>query len=375
MKNVLSIFLFLLLLCSCETTKPFTESNIKIDFKDEDLHSSSVFKIQKIIKLESSSSDAMLKSTQRILCADSLLFVLDKEGNKIVAFDYDGRFLGSTLGLVGHAKNEYIHFTDAAIDNINHLIYLYCDRPSQMMILDYKLNVKDCVKIKDLFLEFTIDSSYVYALCPDLENESHYELRRYRRSDLDGKYDVIIDQREAIRRLGGLGKWINGNGNAVYASMPFDNTIYEIIDGTVKRHWSLDFDGKWFDYSRNKNLQGFKFSDNNRDMHWTIQNIVASDTTLLFNTNKSNVFKASMSSGNGGAFSNIINDSIPFSSSWLIPTNLKNGIAFKILSSYIVNYKNYYIDRHEDLPAHPINNIIEKTKDGDNPLIILGTVR
>lgn len=373
MKNVLPILL--LLLCSCESTKPLTDSNIKIDFQDEGLHSSSVFQKQKIIKLDSPSPDAILKSTQRILCADSLLFVLDKEGNKIVAFDYDGRFLGSTLGLVGHAKNEYIHFTDAAIDNVNHLIYLYCDISYQMMILDYNLNVKDCVKMKDLAIEITIDASYVYALCPDAEDESHYELRRYSRENLNEKYDVIIDQREAICRVGGLGKSINGNGNSVYVCMPFDNTIYEITKGTIKRRWILDFDGKWFDYGKNKNLKGSRFIDMNDDMNWTIQNIAASDTTLLFNTNQSNVFKASVSSDNGGAYTNIVNDSIPFSSSWMIPTNLRNGIAFKILSSYIVNYKNYYIDRHEDLPAHPINNIIEKTKEGDNPLIILGTVR
>lgn len=374
MKNILSSFL-LLLLCSCETTKPLTDTNIDIKFQNEELHSSSVFQIQKIIKLESPSSDAILKSTQRILCADSLLFILDKDGNKMVAFDYNGGFLGSTLGLVGHAKNEYLHFTDAAIDNVNRLIYLYCDRPSKMMILDYNLNVKDCIKMEDLILEFAIDSSYVYALCPDVENESHYELRRYNRNNLDGNYDVIIDQREAIRRVGGLGKLINWNGKAVYASMPFDNTIYEIKDGDVKRCWSLDFDGKWFDYEKNKNLRGSRFIDMNDDTHWTIQNIVASDKTLLFNTNQSNVFKASMSSDKGGAYTNIVNDSIPFSSSWMIPTNMNNGIAFKILSSYIVNYMNYYIDRNEDLPTNPINDIIEKTEEGDNPLIILGIVK
>lgn len=377
MKNILSIFLFLLSLCSCETTKYLTGSNINIDFQDKVLHSSSVLKTQKIIKLDNSSPDAIIKFTQRILCADSILFIVDRESNKIVAFDYDGKFLGSTLGLIGHAKNEYIRFTDAAIDNVNHLIYLYCDAPYpyQMMVLDYNLKVKECIKIKDLFIEFAIDSSYVYALCPDEKNESHYELRRYRRDNLGGKYDVIIDQKEVIRRVGGAGKWINGNGNKVYACMPFDNTIYEIADGEIKRRWSLDFNGEWFEYSKNKDLQGSKFLETNDNTHWTINNIAISDTTLLFNTNQSNVFKASMVDGNGGAFSNIVNDSIPFSSSRMIPTNLKNGIAFRILATMIVDYKNYYIRRHEKMPEHPFNQIIEKTKEEDNPIIILGILK
>lgn len=367
--------LVLILLCSCETAKKFSQSDVETIFTEKELHSSTVLQSQKIIKLENSSNAAIIKNAQRIFCTDICLFILDIDNNKLVSFDYNGRFLKSSLGLIGRAKNEYIHIHDAAIDNIKHLIYLYCDIPYQMLVLDYNMNVKECIKMKDLFAEFSIDSENVYALCPDIENESHYELRLYKRDCLDGDYIIIKDQKEAICRVKGLGKWINGNGNLTYASMPFDHTIYEIENGSIKRSWSFDFDGKWFDYSQNKKLKGSRFIDANDDKHWTIQNIIASDTTLLFNTNQSNVFKTSTLSGKCYGFPNLINDSIPFSSSWMIPTNLKNGVAFLIPSSNIVEYNNFYARRNKSLPANPINRIIEGTTEEDNPIIILGSIR
>ena len=150
------IFLYLsiiLLVCSCDASRNFTNSDVKITFKEDELHSSPFFKINKIVKLENATEASTINDVQRILCSDSLLFIFDKRSNKLMAFNYDGVFCGSTTGLVGRARNEYMHALDAAIDNVNHQIYLYCDIPYQMMILDFNLKVKECIKLKDLLAQ------------------------------------------------------------------------------------------------------------------------------------------------------------------------------------------------------------------------------
>ena len=371
------IFLYLsiiLLVCSCDASRNFTNSDVKITFKEDELHSSPFFKINKIVKLENTTEASTINDVQRILCSDSLLFIFDKRSNKLMAFNYDGVFCGSTTGLVGRARNEYVHALDAAIDNVNHQIYLYCDIPYQMMILDFNLKVKECIKLKDLFTEFTIDSTYVYALYPDLKDESRYELRCYRKDDLSGDYEVLIKQDKAIGRVRGLGKCINGNCDKIYVCMPFDNTVYELANGSVQKSWTFDFGGKWFNYAQNKNFMGSRFIDRNDDKYWAIQNVIASDTWLLFNTNQSNVFNTSLKANSCTGYSCLVNDSIPFSNSWMIPTNQKKGMAYLVSPINIVSYKNYYYRKNKELPFNPINPIIEKVTEDDNPLIILGTI-
>lgn len=373
MKYILLYLLLNVLVCSCETSRTITQSNVGVQFQSEELHSSSFFKIQDVIRLEKS-EESIVNEVQRILCSDSLLFIFDKLGNKLLSFNYDGVFCGSTTGLIGRAHNEYVHILDAAIDNVNRQIFLYCDIPYQMMILDFNLKVNECIKLKELFTEFTIDSTYVYALCPDVNSESHYELRRYSKDDLSGNYEVLIKQDKAIGRVRGLGKCVNVNGDKIYVCMPFDNTVYELANGSVQKCWSFDFGGKWFDYGQNKNFKGSRFIENNKTKHWTIQNVIASDTRLLFNTNQSNVFNTSLKANSCTGYSCLVNDSIPFSNSWMIPTNQKKGMAYLVSPINIVSYKNYYYSKNKELPFNPINPIIEKVTEDDNPLIILGTI-
>ena len=58
----------------------------------------------------------------------------------------------------------------------------------------------------------------------------------------------------------------------------------------------------------------------------------------------------------------------------MIPTNQKKGMAYLVSPINIVSYKNYYYRKNKELPFNPINPIIEKVTEDDNPLIILGTI-
>lgn len=363
-----------LMLCSCSTPVNVISSDVPVEFKNMELESSSILGKQRFVKLESPNKSAMIKGINRLLCSDSLLFIVDRANNKIVSFNYKGKFITSTLNLIGHAQNEYIHLRDAAIDEEHKQIYVYCDIPYQMLILDYDLHVKECIKMKDLFLEIALDSAYLYALCPDLIDESKYDVRCYKKEQLNGHPDILIQQNKAIPRVEGMGKTLNRSGSTILTCLPFDNTIYEMSDGKILNSWHVDLGNRWFDYSKCKQLKGRRFLSANEDKHWAIQNIISSGREIIFNSNLTNMFKVSIPTNEGVGFLRLRNNSIPFSNSWLIPTSGIYDVAFSIPSAQIVDYHNYYVSRNETMPDHPINSIIRSTSTEDNPLVILGNI-
>lgn len=369
------VLLFSLMLCACNAEEQQTITTIQLSAHEEELFASSVLQEQHYTLLEAMGQESVISSIKRVLCADDLCFIVDTDRNKITSFDYNGKFISSTSHLIGHATNEYLHIQDAAIDIQQKRIYLHCDSPYQMMILDYDLNVKETIKLEEFFREFTLDSEFIYALCPDLTNESRYELRKYRKENITGDYDILVEQNHAIARARGLGKHMNGNGRSTYVCMPFDNTLYEITSGKIKRFWKLDFSGKWFDYEQNKNLMGYQFTQANPNVLWSVQNIIASDTAVLFNTNLSDLFMASLNTGIGASYSSFTNDSIPFSNSWLLPTSGKYDVTFAIPATQIAGYKEWYLNQGTEIPKTPIRHLIEKVEGDGNPLLIFGKMK
>lgn len=368
---VLAILGMTSLLSSCMTSMNVMSSDIPVAFEDAELQSSSILKNQTCVKLQSGNQQAMLGRIDRVLCADNRLFVFDKGNNKLVAFDNNGSFISSTVNMVGHAKNEYIHLNDVALDDINRRIYLYCDRPYQMLIVDYDLNVTECVPLKELLLEIAVDSEYLYALYPDLSDFSKYDVRCYRKDNLTGDPVILIKQDKAIPNTLGIGKLLCRSGDYIYTCLPFDNTIYKIADGKIIQDWQINLGDRWFDYNKSKDLKEMAFFSANRDTHWSIQNIIASDSDVLFNTNKTNVFRLSIKSNDCVGFLRFINDSIPFSNSLFIPTSGNYDVSFSIRAEQIVDYRKFYEDRNKPLSAGTLNSIIESYSSDDNPLLIL----
>jgi len=349
-------------------------SDVPVKFQTMELESSSVLSKQEYVKLESHDQAAIISGINRLLCSDSLLFVVDKANNKIVSFDYKGKFKTSTLSLIGHAQNEYVHMLDAAIDEKNERLYVYCDIPYQILIMDYDLKVKESVRMQDLFLEIAVDSEYLYALCPSLTDESKYDIRCYRKDCLTCPPDILIEQNMAIPRVEGIGKSLNRSGDGVFTCLPFDNVIYKICNGQVINSWHIDLGDRWFDYNKSKRLRGTGFLSANEEKHWTIQNIVSSEKKMIFNTNQTNTFRISIPAKEGTGFLRFRNESIPFSNSWFIPTSGIYDVAFSIPSAQIVDYRDHYISREQTLPDSPISSIIQTTSKEDNPLIVLGRI-
>ena len=272
-KFISAIFAVVLpvMISSCALDGSSSEEEVVIEFKEHELCSSVIFQSQSVVKLDSPCLESFIADPARILCSDSLLFVFDRGNNKVVSFNYQGDYIFSTTGLIGHAHNEYVHLQDVALDEWTQEIYLYCDRPYQLLVLDYNLKVKRNIVLNELFSEIAVDSSHFYALSPDLSDASRYVLRSYRKGGIGQRHDVVLCYEKVIPRVTGLGRAINRNRESVYACMPFDNHIHEIAHGRIKRCLALDFKGKWFDYEHNKGLSGIRFIEANDETHWMAQ--------------------------------------------------------------------------------------------------------
>ena len=302
-------------LISCGMNR--TQSSIlPVTYKEDVLHSSSVFSHIECIQLTADTSDAIVSHISRILLAPNNLYIIDRSNNKIVAFDRKGRYLSSTSPLIGRATNEYIRINDAAIDTIQHKIYAYCDSPYQILVLDYLLNVIECIKLDELIMECSVDESKFYALCLDAENESFYELRSYDKYNLNNGYEVLLKQNNGIANVRSLGKSLIGDMKNTYVCMPFDSRIFSISNGAITNSWVIDWKDKWFNYETSKKHKGMHFLNANDGLNWFMQNICGSDKALYFNTNKSGIYKVDLQQRKVIKYKDIDNPNVPFSSSY-----------------------------------------------------------
>ena len=114
--------------------------------------------------------------------------------------------------MIGKGKNEYIHFVDCAIDKEKKWLYVSCDSPFQLMVLNKNLKVEKCIKINELFDEISTDNNYLYALVHDLSDKDRFELRRYEKNNFNKPFNVLLRQERVISGVRGFGKVMCSDG-------------------------------------------------------------------------------------------------------------------------------------------------------------------
>ncbi len=310
-------------LFSCTSANQTTESAETVVVLENHLkqshNSSDLFNEIELLGLDGSSKSSLISSVDRIALMNDRVFVLDHRGNKVVAFDKEGKFVASTARLIGNGRNEYIRLQDMAVDQDKKRVYLYCDAPYQLLILNYDLKVVKRIDVDYLAREICVDASCLYTLCHNLEQENVYELRCYDKSDLKGEHRLLVSYDKGIPGLFTTGKSVCSDGSRCLCCMPFDNRIYEVRNGNIDNVYVIDFAGEWFDYSQSKDLMGSAFIHQNIEKNWSIQNISFSDSIMVFNTNKSRSFYINLQNNRGAMYGMQKNDLFPFSVSTYTP--------------------------------------------------------
>ncbi len=367
-----SLIALLAMVSSCTTPQ---SALYPVSFHNDYTQASSILSRMECVKLATDTTDAVISDISRLLLAQRHLFAVDRRGNKIVSFDRKGNFLTSTLRLVGRGANEYLRIQDAAIDTAAERLYVYCDAPYQVMVLDYSLNVLECVRFDDLILECSVDEHRLYALCVDVRNTRQYELRSYDKSDLRRGYDVLLKYDKGVADVFVRGKSLSGDGCNTYVCMPFDSAIHTVSNGRVTDVYRLDFDNRWYDHATTGGLRGMQFTKRNEGLNWCLQNVCGSDSLLFFNTNISGIYEVKKADGVAVCHRNVVSDDYPFASSWLVPSGGDcNMMVFSIPAGAVRRFAEHYRSRGQNLPATKMNSIIEATQEADNPVIVMGKI-
>ncbi len=134
MKKFLLILIMAVLMCGCNGKEqaPTWESYTNLRLK-----------VKKGIFIQ----DTNLKKPGALFAAENVLYVIDKEGNCVFCYDYDGKLL-NRFGKLGNGKGEFDE--PAAITVDEQYIYVADEKDGRVQFFDFDGNYQKEVYIEDL---------------------------------------------------------------------------------------------------------------------------------------------------------------------------------------------------------------------------------
>lgn len=323
-----------------------------------------------IVNFRTSGTESILGNIARLLVSRDRYYVLDSKEKKVVSFDKNGCFERSTEQLMGRGAGEYSSIMDATWDNSDKKVYLLCDVPHQIMILNEDLSLNKCVALEFLANEICVMDDYIYIT---RTNKDKIEVLSCRKDDI-GKFRSLYSV-EDIPGLCGKGKSMNRSGNLCYVCLPFDNRVLFLNDGGIEKMIELNIDG-WYE-NRNSAKNGPReFMETHNGESWIVQNICASDSIILFNTNLPNIYVGNMNLMKG-VVRQILPISFPIVESEILPAQegKKYLYAYCIPAESIVRYKEICKERGIKIKNESAKELIESYDANKNPLVVIAEIK
>ena len=141
------IFCIVLILCltSCNTRKS-AENEIGCEIDDDydsrvSFDSLGVIDSVRIVQLETE-NEYVVGNIDKILCNDTLLYLVCKEQEGIFVYNIKGKFL-NYMSRWGHGKNEYVHIDDAFLDKRTGQVNVLSSNEKKVLVFD-----KLCKKVQ-----------------------------------------------------------------------------------------------------------------------------------------------------------------------------------------------------------------------------------
>ena len=376
MIRLLTLISLCFILSGCATYNNSTMQ--KVNYTDSRIPLSEVAEDYKIIQFDGSSPEAVVGSMERVMFLKDRIYVFDRTNNIVSSFSSDGKFIKSTKQYVGRARGEYISISDVSADLESSRIYIFCDRPNKIIIMDYELNFLYEEELDVYPLEILVAGKYLYCYCYDHENISRHSLVRFDKNHLKGKGTVLLDTKAIIPGVETFGASLIANKGVDFC-MPFSRIINHIEDGEITNSYEIDFDGRWFSYNDSKGMQPRPFLNENKDKVWSIKNMRYSDNHMIFSTNQATFFTCDLNNNICTAYRGIENDMIPLQGLFMVPLQGMSGyFGYVVPVSTILNVKEHiekivpmFKSRYgKDVDTY----LIEKIKDSNeecNPFLVM----
>lgn len=373
-RNIVLLVLVANLLDSCQSVNnEADDSAIVVEFKKEEIAASDLVNDYTIIIPSSPNDDALVYNYDKVLLSEKRCYILDQRGNRLVAFDMNGGFVASTANMIGNGPNEYIRLTDATIDNNRGLIYLYCDAPYSLIVLDYDLSFIKKVDLGNLLLfEIASDENFIYGISRDEKNPLLQKLVAIDKNTYSVS-ESILEYDKGVESVFG-GKALMPTKNGVFLCFTFDDVIYKISDKKVVNKYLLDLGDKGTKFPNISTSNAKAFYDDNINSHYSLQNFTTSDSLLIFGSNKIATFVLDMNSKECVCYErSLYSDILPFHSQRIIPSEGRSEvIIWKTMNDAILNCLKYW--EEEDMwhryDEHTINHLKGLSED-DNPVLVI----
>lgn len=206
-----------------------------------------------VVRLQNPTAGSWYYSVTRVFLTGDRIIVYDTNG--LSQYGMDGRLIKTDSLLRGDKRNQYGYVKDVALDEKERELYVYTTNPSKIIVTDYDFNHKRTLDMDYNSVELCVSGNYLYALTKDGRPGVYRILRfdkdRFNESPLAAVPDTLLSYDRTLDFNFGNVRFLNANGASVYATLPFDDTIYYISDGRVAQSWRVPLDD-WFDYDKYK---------------------------------------------------------------------------------------------------------------------------
>jgi hypothetical protein len=188
------------------------------------------------IALESN-AQSMIGDIERIWVYDNSLYIFDRQLKQILRFTDQGQFVAK-IGNKGNGPGEYSSIRDFAIDEENGNVFLLCDSPFKLLIVDKQGQFKKEIPLTDLYKHIKIVEGAIVVFH---DNDSHYAV--YLNSET-GEEMTKGAERSALSAkypFRGGGFPITITSQSTHFCAYFDNLVYQIMQDGIYPRYLLDF--------------------------------------------------------------------------------------------------------------------------------------
>lgn len=208
---------------------------VSLDRQQENIADTTLFYSMREVRLESAPEYA-INHINKVLMADSTLYIMDKRQKRVLLFGLDGRHMG-TIADIGHGRGEYVDLIDVAVDRYRReLLLLVYPKGIMHYTLDGKFKHKDTLDV--FFSEIGCDRSFYYL------HDAGHSLMAINKETGERRNLLELDgDRAPFCSLSGDDR-LYDCGDRLFFTRYFDNNIYELTGGEVTAQYSIDF-GKY----------------------------------------------------------------------------------------------------------------------------------
>ena len=243
-KFFLCILLSVLLTSCTEKTDSVTTISFNPKAKKRSVFDTGIIKGVKLVKLESDS--CIVGKIDKVLCNDSLLYILDRYITKeVFIFTTEGRYVNK-ISRYGHGKYEYIQLWDIFFDKEKNALCLLSDYDQKIISFtpDGKKVLGESKLPKAFCYMLPINDGYIGYMQNNAQNPS----MPYNIWTMDKSFNLMDGFVRIAPQLECHGqsevRALSAYKDVVYFKPEFDNNIYQIKDGKISLRYILNFGSK-----------------------------------------------------------------------------------------------------------------------------------